>query len=420
MPSSTKKDHYDDYTTLDPKKYDPSRSMEVPIVYDSHISYSSVTDSTSSSSRQATWKMHPDLSDPRAPTRGLCSAEKSTDSSQYSRYLPQSKSDGNVKSFNECIQEDTAFAEKLYGNWGSGQTSLTQDHTNLNRSPEGARGRHRSRSPAKRLEDVDEDNPLEFLIDPPRKRSRSPHKKLFGENGWLGRTPDIGKDIAEKHKKAGLKGLSERIKQRVEDITGSNSTPPPPKLISSPRVPTSLDPPTQAKLYSELELMICATANRFLIEQYNQGRMSPESIAKVTNFWASKNRPQVVQFQFDQLTQRDLILYNIRTMAFHGDSARNPIILNATMYDWKAVAKEMSVRTFCYPDSVIRKHMHDTHKILEMLGAPLVTFLAFQELQVNALAMMKSADEKKLTKPAGAGSGHWYLEEHRHQAKLRL
>lgn len=64
------------------------------------------------------------------------------------------------------------------------------------------------------------------------------------------------------------------------------------------------------------------------------------------------------------------------------------------------MAKEMSIRTFCYPDSVIRKHMHDTHKILEMLGGPLVTFLAFQELQMGALAAMKKAQEKQLKESA--------------------
>lgn len=163
--------------------------------------------------------------------------------------------------------------------------------------------------------------------------------------------------------------------------------------------------------------MICATANKFLVDQHRHGRLSPDSIAKITNFWTSKNRPQVVQFQYDQATQRDLILYNLRTLAFNGECARNPVLLNAIMYDWKAVAKEMSVRTFCYPDSVVRKHMHDTHKMLEMLGAPLVTFLAFQELQVNALALMKSEDAKKLSISTASGrngssGGYWFPESH--------
>ena len=44
---------------------------------------------------------------------------------------------------------------------------------------------------------------------------------------------------------------------------------------------------------------------------------------------------------------------------------------------------------------MIKKQMHDTYKILEMLGAPLVTFLAFQEVQVKALKIMQDEQEKK-------------------------
>jgi hypothetical protein len=156
----------------------------------------------------------------------------------------------------------------------------------------------------------------------------------------------------------------------------------------------SLDPPYQAKVYSEMELMICVTANNYLVREYRNGRISAESVARTSSFWSSKNRPQVVEFQFDQATQRDLILYNLTTLNFHGESAESPLVLNATMYSWKTMAKEMGVRTFCTPDSQVRKHLHDAHKILEMLGAPLVTFLALQELQLKTLARITEGVKK--------------------------
>ena len=171
----------------------------------------------------------------------------------------------------------------------------------------------------------------------------------------------------------------------------------PPSRQSAPAV--SLDPPYQAKVYSEMELMICVTANRYLTREAAADRVSAESVTKVSSYWSSKNRPQVIEFQYDQATQRDLILYNLTTLKFHGESAESPLVLNATMYSWKSMAKEMSIRTFCAPDSEVRKHMHDTHKILEMLGAPLVTFLAFQELQLKTLARIaegtKELEEKR-------------------------
>lgn len=140
--------------------------------------------------------------------------------------------------------------------------------------------------------------------------------------------------------------------------------------------------------------MICATANYYLNIQKDEGRMSVESVAKVMQFWTSKNRPQVISFQFDQATQRDLVLYNLKSFRFYGPNADNIVSMNSMMQSWKTLAREMAVRTFCTPDSVIRKHMHDIYKILEMLGAPLVTFLAFQEIQIKALKAMKDEQQR--------------------------
>ena len=157
----------------------------------------------------------------------------------------------------------------------------------------------------------------------------------------------------------------------------------------------SLDPPYQAKTQSEVELMICITANNYLLHEHHAGRLSAESVLRTRKDWANKNRPQVVQFQYDIGTQRDLVAANIGTVNFHGESGESALVLNATLYSWKVMAKEMSVRTFCAPDSVVRKHLHDAHKILEMLGAPLVTFLAFQELQLKALGKITDKVRQK-------------------------
>lgn len=151
----------------------------------------------------------------------------------------------------------------------------------------------------------------------------------------------------------------------------------------------------QAKLYSEMELMICATANQYLNVQHREGRMSVESLKKVTEWWTSKNRPQVIEFMFDQATQRDLVLYNLKSFRFYGANADDNLQMNAMMQSWKALSRDMSVRTFCTPDSVIRKHTHDCYKILEMLGAPLVTFMAFQEIQMKALKVMREEQKKR-------------------------
>jgi hypothetical protein len=121
------------------------------------------------------------------------------------------------------------------------------------------------------------------------------------------------------------------------------------------------------------------------MEQWRAGHLSDDSIAKTKHTWTAKNRPQVLEFMYDQLTQRDLIASNLRNLHFHGECGRNPQVLNATLHNWKSMAMEMAVRTFCSADSAIKKYMHDSHKIIEMLGAPANTFLALQDLQIRTL-----------------------------------
>ena len=165
-----------------------------------------------------------------------------------------------------------------------------------------------------------------------------------------------------------------------------------PQKTKSPaktRFYVSLTPPQQAKLYSEMELMICATANQYLQIQQREGRMSLESLSKVLQAWSSKNRPQVIEFLFDQATQRDLVLYNLKTFRFYGPHADNIISMNSMMAAWKALAREMSVRTFCSPDAVVKKNLMDAFKVLEMLGAPLVTIMAFKEIKERAEAIIE-------------------------------
>ncbi|EAW14410.1 uncharacterized protein ACLA_074470 [Aspergillus clavatus NRRL 1] len=234
-------------------------------------------------------------------------------------------------------------------------------------------------------------------IGAPLQRVRSSHKKLFGTNGWLGNTSEL-RDVPLRRQKSGIfRDLGKKIKHHVGEIAedmakaypkpfavGSRRS----RIVPEPTIPISLDPPAQARLYSEMEVMICQTANRFLIQQYAEGRVSGESIRKVTSFWGSKNRPQVVEFQFDQATQRRLILSNVRALQFNGECSTNPILLHSNLHNWKAVVKEMSIRTFCAPDSAIRKHMHDIHKLLDMLNAQDSTFISFERLQMQVLALM--------------------------------
>ncbi|KAJ5242681.1 uncharacterized protein N7469_001008 [Penicillium citrinum] len=256
-----------------------------------------------------------------------------------------------------------------------------------NQSPE----RSSTRSPTRSLDTIEEEISMDSTLGLKRKPTTAGervHKKLFGDNGWLDdhkpprtprRRPSVIRELGRK-----LKGLTGDSHKSSSPTSGPIS----PTGLPSPFTPVSLTSAQQSKLYAELEVMICTTANDFLLNEYYSGRVSQQSIERVYDFWTSKNRPQVTEFRFDQATQRDLIRANHRSLRFAGESSTNPIMLESNLSNWKVIAQEMNVRTFCLPDSAIRKHLHDTRNILDMLDASILTLQQFRNVSNQAQEAM--------------------------------
>ena len=345
--------------------------------------------------------------------------------SQKSRGMSQSRSDANIMYRRHPTRIDTSL-DCEYSEPGNRHPASCDSFSSSSGYP--SRGRFASRTPSPmKLDNINED--LEVGCSPsPPKRSRSPVKQLFGEHGWLGRSTSMKELPSDEFRKTGIKHWGGKLKQRVGEMVSPKISSLPSKLsLLTPRLysktgdvsklmasnifvnydlpkysfppnsqfPISLDPPAQSRFYREIELMICATANQYLMTQARAGRMTVESLQKIKQFWASKNRPQVMEFQYDQTTQRDLVLYNLKTFRFFGPNAENPVAMNAMMLAWRTLAREMSVRTFCTPDSVIRKQLHDGYKILEMLGGTPLMFLAFQQMQVTCLQIMHDEQARR-------------------------
>jgi hypothetical protein len=202
----------------------------------------------------------------------------------------------------------------------------------------------------------------------------------------------------------GIQTLDQEEVRREAQIDEYMEDPAPPEPPST--FPISLDPAYQARLQVDVELLVCVSANKFLLHEAREGRISKDSINKVRRGWEAKNRPQVLEYHFDQTTQRELILANFRTVQFHGPVATDPIALNSAMLSWGTMAKEMSIRTFCTADSALKKQLHDAQRVLEMLGAPLVTCLAFESLHVKALATMTRRQKERLARKTTEDGGH--------------
>jgi len=164
------------------------------------------------------------------------------------------------------------------------------------------------------------------------------------------------------------------------------------RISSSPVTLTAF---VQGDLYFQLELLLNIETNDFLQSEMQAGRVSVESVKKVVDTWACKGRPLVVGFRYDIQTQRDLVQMNAATMHFVGVNTFTGAKLHSVLATWRVLAKEISVRTFCQPDGVIRKHLHDAEKVLVLIGAPLTSMVALEEMRNRVLNEFYQVEKKK-------------------------
>lgn len=130
--------------------------------------------------------------------------------------VPQSRSEGNLdfENYRHAHAYGTRVPDSKAAHLRGPESWWTTSG-----SPVRGRPADRTPSPVKHLQNVDEERAVDFPPSP-TKRSRSPHKKRFGEGGWLGRSTSMKELPSEQHKKTGLKHWGEKIKQRVEDFVG--------------------------------------------------------------------------------------------------------------------------------------------------------------------------------------------------------
>lgn len=165
----------------------------------------------------------------------------------------------------------------------------------------------------------------------------------------------------------------------------------------------SINPYEQARYLVELELMVVHTANTFLMVQFSQGRMSIDSIKKTVDAWKNKGRPAVVEFMYDQGTQRDLVTANQYNFRFHGDRLGDDVRISSMLYNWKQVASLMSIRTFCNADTVLLKLVFDVEQILELIGGSEQIMLRLQHLRLSINEAIRIAKVEKTTRASRSG-----------------
>ncbi|KAH8816278.1 hypothetical protein F5884DRAFT_852724 [Xylogone sp. PMI_703] len=256
---------------------------------------------------------------------------------------------------------------------------------------------------------------LSWPPTPPPRRSRSPMKKMFGENGWLGHTPDLKddqkitnssgnikrKDASLANKKTTMMG---KIRNKLEEIAEKADMSPGrghfrsesgKHAASSAVLSVSVGPPHQARMFMEMELMIVHTANAFLMNEFSHGRFVVETLKKTVDSWKRAGRAAVIEFMYDQATQRDLVAANQHNFRFHSVRPTDNVRVSSMLYNWKQVASAMAIRTFCAADTVILKLIFDIEQILELLGAGHPIMLRLQQIRAEVNEFVSLANKKQ-------------------------
>lgn len=161
---------------------------------------------------QYLWNMSPEMemqqsSPSQSPSPKTSSYQSESVMPLFSgRHIPHSVSEKYIVDRPEPLRVRFKNPDYATPSYGRGEKSPIREYE----VP--VRGRSRERF----NDDYDD---IDFDLDSPPRRSRSPHKKLFGENGWLGRSASM-KDN-EKYRKTPFKSLGEKIKQHVEGLVSS-------------------------------------------------------------------------------------------------------------------------------------------------------------------------------------------------------
>ena len=128
-----------------------------------------------------------------------------------------SQSEGNIDFRSREKLDHHPRVGKVYEGVADNYHTRSSRDTDTSSSPSRGRTHTRTPSPVKTLEDIEEDHGFDSPPSPP-KRSRSPFKQMFGENGWLGRSTSMNELPNEKYRKTGIKHWGGKIKQRVENL----------------------------------------------------------------------------------------------------------------------------------------------------------------------------------------------------------
>lgn len=174
--------------------------------------------------------------------------------------------------------------------------------------------------------------------------------------------------------------LTDEGNQTAEFHSNNRRSQAPVKEASVCHVRISLDAREQSLLYCELEFHLTAALNDFITAELDKGHLVPDNLKKVSDWWANQGRPKVVGFRYDLETQLQLVALHVNDFNFYGRRQSSPVEIGGLLDAMKTNARQIRIRTFCQPDSVIAKQLVDAQSLFNMINVSNLQQVALAEV----------------------------------------
>lgn len=158
-----------------------------------------------------TYRSHRGMNDSHASPNGLIRSQPSRRFNQDARLDPYQSPEDHIMERRSRSPSRSRAPVSVQSNGDNVSTHMAS--------------KYRSVSPTKALDDVFERDEAAYQYPKtpssrPKKRSRSPMKKMFGEHGWLGRTPDELEDVKHRVKAPSRKDEPSGSPQKKSSMMG--------------------------------------------------------------------------------------------------------------------------------------------------------------------------------------------------------
>lgn len=150
--------------------------------------------------------------------------------------------------------------------------------------------------------------------------------------------------------------------------------------------------------HSKLEYILQSAANDFLYKRYVDGTLDSKNFARVRKSWKKQGRPTVVEFRFNIATQWKLANANEKALTFPGAGRMTTAQVRSTIKGWSTLARQLSVKTFCEPDILIKMQCAEARRVLILLDASDADMAFFDTAVRDALGEIDAELERQFAR----------------------